>query len=88
MTTRITTTEQPPTSAMTRRGDQSVDAPANDELVRARDLADYFAKRLGQAERFGDAQVKLDIESARELCQMLHDSIRTADQLQNQPLTG
>lgn len=58
-----------------------VDAPASDELTRAEELADLLAKRLLSAERFNRKTVDLPIEQARELCQLLHDSIRTAKQI-------
>lgn len=58
-----------------------VDEPASDELNRAEELASMLAKRLASAERANIASVAIPIESAKELCQLLHDSIRTARQL-------
>lgn len=57
-----------------------VDAPASDEIVRAKELASYLAQRLRMAKKYG-GNVSLRPEEAEELCQLLHDSIRTAEQL-------
>ena len=55
-----------------------VDAPAKDELQ----VAEELASKLAVAIRRGTAkQVSLKREDAEQLCQLLHDSIRTAKQL-------
>lgn len=63
------------------RSDRKVDGPASDELQRARELAACLAFAIRQANMQKRYQVSLSIEEAEELCQLLHDSIRTADQL-------
>lgn len=55
---------------------------SENELERARVLANDLARRLRMAERGHDSHVRLGIENARELCELLHDSLRTAEQLQ------
>ena len=55
-----------------------VDAPAKDELL----VAEELASKLAWAIRRGTPnQVSLKREDAEQLCQLLHDSIRTAKQL-------
>lgn len=58
-----------------------VDAPALDELDRAKELAACLANALQSAEHHSRSWIHLDRERAEELCQLLHDSIRTAEQL-------
>ncbi len=58
-----------------------VDAPARDEMERARELAACLARAIGRAKKFAMDRVSLDVDEAEELCQLLHDSLRTADQI-------
>lgn len=72
-------------SAPGRRARQ-VDAPAKDELSRARELAATLASAIGRARHFQEDKVRLGVEEAEELCQLLHDSLRTADQISGKSL--
>ncbi len=55
-----------------------VDRPAEDELSRAEDLAGRLYSRMSLAKHAKNQSVSLDMETAEELCQLLHDSIKTA----------
>lgn len=61
-----------------------VDAPASNELDRAESLANYLAGQIRIGEQFRTPRVSLGFDEARELCQLLHDSLRTAKQLRQQ----
>lgn len=60
-----------------------VDAPARDELQRAKELAASLASAIGRARKFAVDRVSLDVDEAEELCQLLHDSLRTAEQIKS-----
>ncbi len=82
--------EDPAEYQMTAPGRRSkkVDAPARDELERARELAAALASAIGRAKKFRMDRVSLDVDEAEELCQLLHDSLRTADQISSNNAKG
>jgi hypothetical protein len=77
----MTLIETQPRIRQLTRIDRRIDQPASNELDRAKELAAYLAGQLSIAERHGDSKVVLRIEESRELCQLLHDSLRTAAQI-------
>ena len=58
-----------------------VDPPNHRELDRAAYLSSELAKAVRVAKANSLSRVTLDFETAEELCQLLHDSLKTANQL-------
>lgn len=66
----------------------SIDAPNAGELEAARRLAGTIRWCVELARKQERSFIQMGIDDAEELCQMLHDSLRTADQLNRQSHHG
>lgn len=63
-----------------------MDEPTNySELLRAKQLADKLHSAILLAKHFKQAKVKLDLADAEELTQLLFDSLRTIEGIEDIP---